>query len=311
MLAVISLVLVLVALILFPVAKLLHISRGLLFLLLLISLGAFASQSFVVIDAGEVGVQIFFGKVIPKPLYSGINFKLPLVEVVKYPTRLRDYTMSAARGEGAKSGDDSISVRTFDGLEVFLDATVWWKINPEKIHDIYRDTAKNTGELEERVVRPVFRTEIRNAVSTITLNDLYSTERETLGEKIRTRLKNTLDSKGLVIENVLIRNIKLPEDVEDSIRQKMRIEQDAEAMEARKEIARKEAEIKEIEAEGLAKAQEIIRRTLSAQYLQHEAIQAYRELAKSPNTTFVIMPTTNDGTGMPLILNTPPVQTTP
>jgi regulator of protease activity HflC (stomatin/prohibitin superfamily) len=307
MLAVVSLILAVLAILLFPFAKLLHLSRGLLFILLLIALGVFASQSFVIIDAGEAGVQVFFGKVIAKPLYSGINFKLPLVEVVKYPTRLREYTMSADSGEGSRAKDDSISVRTFDGLEVFIDATVWWTINPVKIHDIYRSTAKNTAELEEKVVRPTFRTEIRNVVSTIRLNDLYSTERELLGNKIKERLERILDSKGLIIENILLRNIKLPEDVEGSIRNKMRIQQEAEAMEAKKMIAQKDAEIKQIEAEGLAKAQDIIRRTLSPQYLQHEAIQAYRELAKSPNTTFVIMPTTSDGTGLPLIVNTPPV----
>ncbi len=305
MLAVIAAALFLFGLILFPFAKHLHISRALLLVLLILCTGVFASQSLVVIDAGEVGVQIFFGRVIPKPLYSGVNFKIPLVEVVKYPTRLREYTMSSFSAEGQKEGDDSITVRTFDGLEVRIDATIWWKIAPDKVYDIYRDTARNTEDLEAKVVRPTLRTAIRNAVSTINLNALYSTKREGLGTMIAERLSNILEDKGILIEEVLIRNIKLPQNVETAIEEKLKIQQEVEAMEARKEIAKKDAEIKQIEAEGLARAQEIIKKTLDPQYLQHEAIQAYRELAQSPNTTFVIMPTTGDGTGMPLIMNAP------
>ena len=171
-----------------------------------------------------------------------------------------------------------------------------------------KTTAKNTEDLETKVVRPTLRTEIRNAVSTIELNALYSTQRENLGGLIAERLERVLSDKGILIEEVLIRNIKLPQNVESAIEEKLKIQQEVEAMDARKEIARREAEIKQIEAEGLAKAQDIIKKTLDPQYLQHEAIQAYRELAKSPNTTFVIMPTTNDGTGMPLIMNTPPAR---
>ena len=84
----------------------------------------------------------------------------------------------------------------------------------------------------------------------------------------------------------------------------MRAKQEEEAMKYKKNIARKQAEIKEIEAMGLARAQKIINSTLSRNYLQHEAIAAYEKLANSKNTTFVILPTSPHSTGMPLILNT-------
>jgi len=66
--------------------------------------------------------------------------------------------------------------------------------------------------------------------------------------------------------------------------------------------SKKEAEVRIVEAKGIAEAQRIINQTLTKNYLQHEAIQAYGELAGSPNTTFVIMPTSPQGAGLPLII---------
>ena len=74
-------------------------------------------------------------------------------------------------------------------------------------------------------------------------------------------------------------------------------------MQYKKQKATQETEIKIIEAQGLARAQQIINSTLTPYYLQHEAIQAYTKLAGSPNTTFVILPTSPNSAGMPLILN--------
>ncbi len=303
MLAVISLFLILIGIIILPFSSKLNISKYLIFLFIIIMAVVFASQSVVIIDAGEVGVQILFGKVIKRPLQSGPNFKIPMVEVVKYPTRLREYTMSARKVEGEKVGDDSITVRSFDGLEVKIDSTIWWKIDKNKIYDIYENIAKNADELKSKVVRPAIRTAIRDECSAITLQKLYSVERQKLGKYIKEALSKSLRKKHIIVQDVLIRNIKLPPKVEDSVQTKIQKQQEAEAMEAKKEIARKQAEIKEIEANGLAKAQSIIKKNLTPEYLQHEAIQAYKELAKSQNTTFVILPTSREGTGMPLILN--------
>jgi len=303
MLAVVSLGLIILGLLIFPFSKKLHIPKTFLILFIVVFLAVFASQSIVVIDAGEVGVQIFFGKVIRRPLQSGPNFKIPLVQVVKYPTRLREYTMSSMKQEGEKIGDDSIKVRTFDGLEIKIDSTVWWKIDKEKIYDIYENIAKNTAELKQKVVRPVIRTAIRDICSNYTMKELYSAERQNIGGYIKKKLKPLMENKNVLIGEVLIRNVKLPAKVEESIENKLKKQQEAEAMEAKKQIAQKEAEIKEIEAKGLARAQEIIKKNLSPEYLQHEAIQAYKDLAKSQSSTFIIMPTTDNGTGMPLILN--------
>jgi regulator of protease activity HflC (stomatin/prohibitin superfamily) len=260
------------------------------------------SHFFVIIDAGEVGVQVLFGKVQQRTLKAGINVVNPFVNIVKYPTRIQEYTMSISLDEGGRRGDDSVKVRTFDGLEVGVDLTVWWKIDPEKVNKVYENLAKSTYELEMKIIRPAIRTTVRDTAAVFKMDSLYTGERVQFTNKIDETLVALLSEKSVVVDKVLVRNISLPKLVENAIEEKMRSKQQEEAMEYKKNIASREAEIKEIEARGLANAQRIINSTLSDKYLQHEAIMAYEKLANSQNTTFVIMPTSPTATGMPLIL---------
>ena len=260
------------------------------------------SHFFVIIDAGEVGVQVLFGKVRERTLKAGINVVNPFVTIVKYPTRIQEYTMSIDISEGPRRGDDSVKVRTLDGLEVGVDLTVWWKIDPDKVNKVYEDLAKSTYELEMKIIRPAIRTTVRDTAAMFKMDSLYTGERLDFTNNINDTLITLLTPKSVVVDKVLVRNISLPKLVENAIEEKMKAKQQEEAMEYKKNIASREAEIKEIEAKGLANAQRIINSTLSDKYLQHEAIMAYEKLANSENTTFVIMPTSPTATGMPLIL---------
>ncbi|MBN2727111.1 prohibitin family protein [Candidatus Mcinerneyibacteriota bacterium] len=260
------------------------------------------SHFFVIIDAGEVGVQVLFGKVRERTLKAGINVVNPFVTIVKYPTRIQEYTMSIDISEGSRRGDDSVKVRTLDGLEVGVDLTVWWKIDPEKVNRVYEDLAKSTYELEMKIIRPAIRTTVRDTAAIYKMDSLYTGERKDFTNSINDTLITLLSPKSVVVDKVLVRNISLPKLVENAIEEKMKAKQQEEAMEYKKNIASREAEIKEIEARGLANAQRIINSTLSDKYLQHEAIMAYEKLANSENTTFVILPTSPTASGMPLIL---------
>lgn len=260
------------------------------------------SHFFVIIDAGEVGVQVLFGKVRERTLKAGINVVNPFVTIVKYPTRIQEYTMSIDISEGSHRGDNSVKVRTLDGLEVGVDLTVWWKIDPEKVNRVYEDLAKSTYELEMKIIRPAIRTTVRDTAAIYKMDSLYTGERKDFTNSINDTLITLLSPKSVVVDKVLVRNISLPKLVENAIEEKMKAKQQEEAMEYKKNIASREAEIKEIEARGLANAQRIINSTLSDKYLQHEAIMAYEKLANSENTTFVILPTSPTASGMPLIL---------
>ena len=257
----------------------------------------------VTIDSGEIGVPILFGKVQEYTLDEGINVIIPFIEVVKYPTRVQEYTMSSAYHEGRVQGDDSITIKTKDGLNVGLDMTVWFYIDKTKAFTIYREIAKRYEEIEPKILRPATRTVLRDVSVNFTVEDLYTEKREEFSKIIASELRKIMESKHLLLDKVLVRKIILPKSVEDAISMKMQTKQRSEEMEYKKEIAQKEAEIREIEARGLSKAQEIINSTLTPNYIQFKAVEVYKELVNSKNTTFIVMPTSTKGAGIPLILN--------
>jgi regulator of protease activity HflC (stomatin/prohibitin superfamily) len=103
----------------------------------------------------------------------------------------------------------------------------------------------------------------------------------------------------LRLRSAPLRAIKLPTMVSNAIEVKLKAEQEAEQMRFVLDKERKEAERKVIEAEGIAKAQEIINKTLTSAYLQHEAIQSQSKMADSPNHTTVYVPVGTNG--LPLV----------
>jgi regulator of protease activity HflC (stomatin/prohibitin superfamily) len=227
-------------------------------------------------------------------LGNGLHFIPPYARVVKYPVRLIEIT---------QAGDNLVETRVNNGLTVKLDCTVLYTIDASMAAEVYSKVATSVGELGYKILLPLLRTAIRDVVSRYSAEELYSSKREFISGEIETTLRALVATKGLLLDRFLIRGIFLPEEVDRAIQAKIASQQEAEAMTYKKQKAEQEAEIKIIEARGLAKAQEIINSTLTPTYLQHEAIQSYKELAGSPNTTFVIMPTSPTATGMPLILN--------
>lgn len=263
--------------------------RLLSFLILLIGGGMLLFSCMFKVDEGESFVLTQFGRAYSSITKAGINFKVPWAETHMFPKRLKSYT-------------EDIEARSGDGLIISVKITTRYRVDPEKIIDIYKLYAKSITDLEASLIFPALRESIRNSISSLSVKDIYMTRKD-LGDKISEDAIQTLGQKHTIVDKVDLREINLPEQVENAIQMKIKEQQEAEAMEYKKEKARKEAEMKEIEANGIAKAQAIINKTLTPQYLQHEAIDAYKQLAGSENTTFVIMPTTTTGTGLPLILN--------
>ncbi|MBN1794174.1 MAG: hypothetical protein JW844_04340 [Candidatus Omnitrophica bacterium] len=128
---------------------------------------------------------------------------------------------------------------------------------------------------------------------------LYTSSREEIARKIYDDLEGMLKERGIILETALLRAITLPPTVAKAIEMKLKAEQEAEQMRFVLEKEKKEAERRVIEAEGIAKAQEIINKTLTAPYLQHEAIQAQMKMADSPNHTTVYIPVGTNG--IPLV----------
>ncbi len=248
------------------------------------------------VNAGEVGVQSIFGKVQNQILTSGLNFVNPLATVTVFDTKTQNYTMSAVHDEGDKSGDDAIRVLTADGLEVVVDLTVLYRILPSETPRILKEIGE---DYRDKIVRPITRTMIRDNAVYYDAVGLYSLKRNEFQGRIYADIEKNFKKRGLVLEQLLIRNINLPNSVKQTIESKINAEQDAQKMQFVLQKEKQEAERKRVEAQGIADYQKILSTGLSDKQLQYEAIIAQKELAKSPNAKVIIM---GAGKSTPIIL---------
>jgi regulator of protease activity HflC (stomatin/prohibitin superfamily) len=263
---------------------------------LLIALGIFSSM-FKQIDAGKVGVKSLYGNVEPDILDSGLHIINPLLDVTDFDIQTQNYTMSAIHDEGTKEGDDAIRVLSNDGLEVVIDLTVLYRISPELAPKIFKQIGENYAD---KIVRPVTRTRIRDNAVYYDAVALYSTKRNEFQQRIFKTIEADFKSRGLVLEQLLIRNINLPTSVKTTIESKINAEQDAQKMTFILQKEKQEAERKRVEAQGIADYQRIISTGLSDKQLQYEQIKAQKELAASPNTKIIFM---NGKGSAPVILS--------
>lgn len=249
------------------------------------------TASFIQIDAGKVGVKKLFGNVQKDVLNSGLNFVNPLYEIEKMDVRTQNYTMSGVKDEGHKAGDDAIRVLTADGLEVTLDLTVLYRVNPSEAPRLVKETGT---DYEDKIVRPIARTRIRDNAVYYEAVALFSTRRDEFQSRIFKQIETDFKKRGLLLENLLIRNITLPAAVKGTIEQKIQAEQESQKMQFVLAKERQEADRKRVEA------QRIISESLTDKQLQYEQIKATMELAKSPNAKIIMM----GGKNTPVILDT-------
>lgn len=262
----------------------------------LIALGIFSSM-FKQIDAGEVGVKSLYGSVEPDVLESGLHVINPLLDITKFDVQTQNYTMSAIRGEGSQQGDDAIRVLSNDGLEVVIDLTVLYRVIPADAPKIFKNIG--VGYID-KIVRPITRTRIRDNAVFYDAVALYSTKRNEFQGRIFKSIEADFKSRGLILEQLLIRNIDLPISVKKSIESKINAEQDAQKMTFVLQKEKQEAERKRVEAQGIADYQRIISLGLTDKQLQYEQIKAQKELAASPNSKIIFM---NGKGSVPVILS--------
>ncbi|RZL19520.1 MAG: prohibitin family protein [Pedobacter sp.] len=253
--------------------------------IVVIVLGA-ALSMFKVIDAGQVGVKTLYGKVDDQVLYSGLNLINPLVEVTTFDVKTQNYTMSAIHDEGSKSGDDAIRILTSDGLEVTIDLSVLFSVTPKDAPRILKEIG---DDYLDKIVRPVARTAIRDNAVSYEAVALYSTKRQEFQNKIFSAIDLSFAKRGLKLEQLLVRNVTLPESVRKAIESKINAEQDAQKMQFVLQKERQLAERKRIEAQGIADYQRILSTGLSDKQLQYESILAQKDIALSPNTKIIMM----------------------
>jgi regulator of protease activity HflC (stomatin/prohibitin superfamily) len=187
-----------------------------------------------------------------EPLTPGLRWIIPFFEnVVIYPISRQTYTMSIAPNEGAVQGDDSITARTSDGQEIFVDASVIYAIDPAKVVQLHIDWQKRYAD---ELVRPLARGIIRDVVSQYQVEQVVTSKRVETTTSISNDMQQKLEDNGLSLINFILRNITFSPEYAASVEQKQVAEQLAQQAKFVVEQRRQEAEQARQVAQGQADA---------------------------------------------------------
>jgi len=236
------------------------------------------------IPTGNVGVLTLFGRVTGETLPEGIHLVNPLKSVQKLSVQ-------------TQSVKESANVPSNEGLILALDTSLLFRLDKDKAAFVYQTVGDNYAE---KIVEPTLRAAIRASTSAHTANALYTNARELVQQQIQDELKSQLAPRGVIVENVLLRDVQLPAMLKGSIEAKQQAEQDALRMSFILQKEKQEAERKRIEAQGIADFQKIVATGISPQLLEWKGIEATEKLATSANAKVVIIG--NPKNGLPLVL---------
>src|SRR5215813_12441640 len=236
------------------------------------------------IPTGNVGVLTLFGKVTGETLGEGIHLINPLKSVQKMSVQ-------------TQSIKESANVPSNEGLILALDTSLLFHLDRSKASNVYQ----TIGDLYvEKVVEPTLRSAVRASTSAHSANSLYTNARELVQQQIQDELTSQLAPRGVIVENVLLRDVQLPAMLKTSIEAKQQAEQDALRMSFILQKEKQEAERKRIEAQGISDFQKIVAQGISPQLLEWKGIEATEKLATSGNSKVVVVGNTKNG--LPLIL---------
>lgn len=267
-----------------------------------------ASTGFTTVEAGHVGVTSLFGDVDSEPLGQGLHLILPLKTVTKMSIQTQAVTMHAGAANETDQAD-SIEAVSADGMRMPLDTTVNFRLAAADAPWVYQHLGE---DYVDKVVVPAMRTAVREALSQFPAQDAYSTKRDELARKMedmmRKHVRALLDDykfpgQGVIVQQVLLRNIGIPDQVRDAIEKKLAAEQNALAMQYVLQKETQEAERKRIEARGIADFQKIVTEGISDKLLAWKGIEATLQIAKSPNAKVVIIGNPKNG-GLPIVFDT-------
>lgn len=236
--------------------------------------------------SGQAGVKysLISGTDLNSTYSEGTKLHAPWISVIKYNVRIQEKL-------------EEISALSSDGLSISMDASIRWRPTVTTLPNLHTTYGE---DYYTRLVQPELRSAAREIVGQYTPEELYSSRRTELQQQILDRVKQGVESQFVDVEAVLIRNIKLPEQIQRAIENKLTEEQAVERYYFTLQKDSLEAQRKKIEAEGQAEYQRIITESLSGEFLRFKGIEATQALANSPNSKTVIVG--GGESGLPVIL---------
>jgi regulator of protease activity HflC (stomatin/prohibitin superfamily) len=246
------------------------------------------SKSAVTIGSGEAGVlyRTFGGGVVTDepPLGEGFHIVAPWNKVFIYEVRQQEVF-------------EKMKVLSSNGLDIQLDASAWFE---PKYSDLGKLHQEKGEAYVQRVLLPTIRSAARSVVGRYTPEQLYSSKRDAIQNEIFEETKKIVHQQHIQLNEILVRDVTLPNTIKDAIERKLRQEQESLEYEFRLVTAEKEAQKVRIEAQGKADANKILSASLTDKILQDKGIDATLRLSESPNAKVVIVG--SGESGLPLIL---------
>lgn len=244
---------------------------------------AAVSCSATTVATGHVGVSTLFGRLTSERLDEGLHFINPLKRVTPLSIRTQE-------------SKEHAEVPSSEGLIIALEASLLYRLDGSRAPEVFQKLGANYVEV---VVTPNFRSVMRAVTSAHTANALYSEGREVVAQQMRDQLVRVLEPRGILVENVLLRDIGLPATLKAAIEAKQQSEQEAQRMQFVLQREKQEAERKRIEAQGVADFQRIVTQGISEPLLQWKGIEATEKLVSSQNAKIVVIG--NPKNGLPII----------
>jgi len=246
------------------------------------------SKSTVTIDSGQAGVlyKTFDDGVVvnESPMGEGFHIVAPWNKVFIYEVRQQELF-------------EKMKVLSSNGLEIQIDASAWYEPVYSQLGNLHQSLGEN---YLQRVIQPAIRSAARSVVGRYTPEQLYSSKRDAIQDEIFAETKIILEKQFVQLNDVLVRDVTLPNTIKEAIERKLRQEQESLEYEFRLVTAKKEAEKVTIEAQGKADANKILSASLTDKILMDKGIDATVRLAESPNSKVIIVG--SGDSGLPLIL---------
>ncbi len=192
--------------------------------------------------------------------------------------------------------NENLKILAKDDLNVTFHFHAVIEIKPGSVKTVIQNFGGEKWYI--RYIQKPFKTFIRDSVQHYISREIKA-KRDVIATEIRKKLGIYLEKTPFNLISLVVGNVDYPEIVTQAVEKKLAAQQLLEEKEVQKQIAQKNAQIKIEEAKGIAEAQKIINETLTANYLQHEAIMAQQKMANSPNHTTVYIPVGPNG--MPIV----------
>jgi regulator of protease activity HflC (stomatin/prohibitin superfamily) len=210
----------------------------------------------VLVQPNEMGVifrQTSSGDAaLREPLTAGLKWVVPFVDQVQiYDIGQQSLTMASASETTQESGHGGVRSVTKDGQVITVDVTAIFRIDPAQVNQIHRSWR---GDYQDGFIIPQTRSEVRNAISTQSAEEIYSGGRAGLEAQIVNTLEKEIKEQGFILTSLLIRDVTFSPEFTQAIEQKQIAQQQAEQAAFRVQQAQQEAEQARVEAKGKADA---------------------------------------------------------